>query len=130
MCYSPAMTILAIALGGAAGSVLRYLLGGAVQRAAAAGFPYGTLVVNIAGCVAIGALVQVFLNADPSPAMRGLLIVGFCGGFTTFSAFSIETVGLLNGGEHARALLYVCSSVALCLAATATGLSLSRALFR
>ncbi len=124
------MTIMAIALGGAAGSVLRYLLGDAVQRAAAAGFPYGTLVVNIVGCLAIGILVQLFMNAEPLSPMRGLLIVGFCGGFTTFSSFSIETLELLNAGDYKRALLYVSLSVSLCLAATAAGLSLTRALSR
>lgn len=124
------MTLLAIAAGGALGSVLRYLLGGAVQRAAAAGFPFGTLAVNVVGCLIIGVLLQRFTNIEPSSPVRGLLIVGFCGGFTTFSAFSTETVGLVNGGEYARALLYVFLSVALCLLATATGLIVTRAFAR
>lgn len=124
------MTILAIAIGGALGSVLRYLLSGAVQRATAAGFPYGTLAVNVLGCLIVGILVQRFTSAEPSSAARGLLVVGFCGGFTTFSAFSTETVGLVNGGEYARALLYVFLSVALCLLATVTGLILTRAFAR
>lgn len=124
------MTILAIAVGGAVGSVLRYLLGGAVQRASAAGFPYGTLLVNVVGCLMIGLLAHRFTHAETSSATGGLLIVGFCGGFTTFSAFSIETVGLVNGGEYARACFYLLLSVALCLLATVSGLVLARAFSR
>lgn len=124
------MTILAIALGGAAGSVLRYLLGGMVQRATHSGFPYGTLTINVVGCLIIGFLVQHFMNLEPSPAVRGVLVVGFCGGFTTFSAFSSETIGLLYGGAYGKAALYVSLSVTLCLAATATGIALTRVLSR
>jgi len=124
------MTILAIAVGGALGSVLRYWLGGAVQRAFAAGFPYGTLAVNVVGCLMIGILLQRFTSAEPSLAARGLLVVGFCGGFTTFSAFSTETVGLIDGGEHSKAVLYVFLSLVLCLLSTLTGLILTRHLSR
>jgi CrcB protein len=124
------MTLLAIALGGAGGSVLRYLLGGVVQRATHSGFPYGTLTVNIIGCLVIGVLVQHFMNLEPSPALRGLLVVGFCGGFTTFSAFSNEAIGLVYGGAYAKAILYIALSVTLCVAATATGIALTRALAR
>ena len=124
------MTILAIALGGACGSVLRYLLGGSVQRAMHAGFPYGTLSVNVVGCLMIGILVQHFMNLEPVPTVRGLLVVGFCGGFTTFSAFSNEAIGLLYGGAYLKAALYVSSSVILCLGATAAGIALTRTLAR
>lgn len=124
------MTILAIAFGGAGGSVLRYLLGGIVQRSAHSGFPYGTLTVNVIGCLIIGILVQLFMNLEPSPTVRGFLVVGFCGGFTTFSAFSNEAIGLLYGGSYAKAVLYVSLSVALCLAATAAGISVTRLLSR
>ena len=124
------MTVLAIAFGGALGSVLRYLMGGVVQRAAHAGFPYGTLAVNVVGCLLIGALVQHFMNAEPSPTVRGFLVVGFCGGFTTFSAFSMETIGLLYGGSYLRASAYVLASVVLCLSATAVGMTLARTVSR
>ena len=124
------MTILAIALGGAGGSVLRYLLGGMVQRAAHAGFPFGTLTVNVIGCLLIGIIVQYYTNLEPSSVVRGFLIVGFCGGFTTFSAFSSETIGLLDGGNYARAALYVALSVALCLIATSTGIAVTRLVTR
>lgn len=117
------MIYLLIALGGAAGSVLRYLLGGAIQRSTASGFPIGTMVVNVSGCFLIGILVRQFLNVQLSHDLRALLIVGFCGGFTTFSTFSAETIALLDGGEYARAAAYVLLTVALCLLATLAGMT-------
>ena len=120
------MIYLLIALGGAAGSLLRYLIGGAVQRTSASGFPIGTMFVNISGCFLIGILVRQFLNMQTSPELRALLIVGFCGGFTTFSTFSGETLALIEGGEYGRAAGYVVLSVGLCLVATFAGLSAMR----
>ena len=122
------MVLLAIAAGGALGSVLRYLLGGVIQRASHSGFPYGTLAVNVLGCLLIGILVQSFMNASPSSTARGFLIVGFCGGFTTFSAFSSEAIGLLQAGSYMRAALYVSASVAVCLIATTVGIAATRTL--
>jgi fluoride exporter len=116
------MIYLLIALGGAAGSLLRYFLGGAVQARSASGFPVGTMVVNISGCLLIGVLVRQFMNMQLSQDLRALLIVGFCGGFTTFSTFSAETLTLVEGGEYARAALYVVLSVTLCLLATFAGM--------
>jgi fluoride exporter len=120
------MIYLLIALGGAAGSLLRYLVGGAVQRTSAGGFPIGTMFVNVSGCFLIGILVRQFLNMQISPELRALLIVGFCGGFTTFSTFSAETLGLIEGGEYGRAASYIILSVVLCLAATFMGMTVMR----
>jgi len=120
------MIYLLIALGGAAGSLLRYLVGGAVQRTSASGFPIGTMFVNVSGCFLIGILVRQFLNMQISPELRALLIVGFCGGFTTFSTFSAETLGLIEGGEYGRAASYIIMSVVLCLAATFMGMTVMR----
>ena len=120
------MIYLLIALGGAAGSLLRYLVGGAVQRTSDSGFPVGTMFVNVSGCFIIGVLVRQFLNMQLSPELRALLIVGFCGGFTTFSTFSAETLGLIEGGEYGRAAGYVVLSVTLCLAATLAGMTTMR----
>ena len=116
-----------IAIGGAAGSVSRYLLGGMVQSTAAVRFPAGTLAVNLIGCFIIGALTQHYMNSQVSPAMRAALITGFCGGFTTFSAFSIETVGLINGGEYVKAGAYIVFSVGISIAATFAGMAVARA---
>ena len=120
------MIYLLIAVGGAAGSLLRYLVGGVVQRMSAGVFPVGTMFVNVSGCFLIGVLLRQFLNMQISPELRALLIVGFCGGFTTFSTFSAETVGLIEGGEYARATGYVILSVGLCLIATVAGMTAMR----
>jgi len=122
------MIYLLIALGGAVGSVVRYVVGGAIQRTSASGFPLGTMFVNVSGCFLIGVLVRQFLNMQLSPELRALLIVGFCGGFTTFSTFSAETLGLVEGGEYGRAAGYVVLSVTLCLAATLAGMTTMRVL--
>src|SRR6476620_401020 len=116
------MIYLLIALG-AAGSLLRYLIGGAVQRSSASGFPIGTLFVNVSGCFLIGVLARQFLNMQLSSELRALLVVGFCGGFTTFSTFSAETVGLIEGGEYGRATAYAILSLALCIGATFAGMA-------
>jgi CrcB protein len=121
------MVLLYVALGGALGSSLRYLLGGAIQRAAHAGFPYGTLAVNVLGCFLIGVLIKSFLNIEPPASLRAFLIVGFCGGFTTFSSFTSEAVGLAQAGSYFRAAVYVLASVALCLSATGAGMAAVRA---
>ena len=120
------MILLLIAIGGAAGSVLRYLIGGRIQHFAPQGFPLGTLFVNVAGCFLIGILVRQFMNIQTHNHLRALLMVGFCGGFTTFSAFSMETVGLIEGGEYPRAIAYITLSVLLCLTATFAGMNIAR----
>lgn len=110
-----------IALGGAVGSVTRYLLGGLVQRVAGVAFPVGTLMVNVTGSFLAGFLLRYFMNVQTHPYLRAALVVGFCGGFTTFSAFSSETLGLFEGGEYARAASYVAATVALSLMAVFAG---------
>lgn len=117
-------TILAIALAGALGSVARYLLGRLVQQSAHVAFPVGTLLVNVAGCLIIGLLARHFLNDETQPVLQASLVVGFCGGFTTFSAFSLETLGLIQAGNWPKALAYVLASVLLCLGGTAAGYQL------
>lgn len=116
-----------IALGGAVGSVVRYLAGGLVQRSAGVAFPVGTLAVNVIGGFVIGLLAQHYMNEQTSPQMRAALITGFCGGFTTFSAFSLETVGLLRGGEFAKTAAYVVLSVTLSILATVAGMAAAKA---
>ena len=122
------MILLLIALGGAIGSVLRYLIGGRVQHFAPHGYPVGTLFVNVAGCFLIGVFIRQFMNVQTHNYVRALLVVGFCGGFTTFSTFSHETIGLIEGGEYPRALSYIALSVVLCLTATFAGMAFVRSL--
>jgi CrcB protein len=117
------MILVLIAIGGAVGSVLRYVVGRALQGLSGSGFPVGTLAVNVLGCFLIGVFVRFLLNMQTSPELRALLIVGFCGGFTTFSSFSYETVGLIEGGNYARAATYVVASVVICIVATFAGMA-------
>jgi CrcB protein len=124
------VVILFVFLGGGAGSVCRYLLGGFVQSRLHTPFPYGTLAVNILGCVAVGIVAKYFLHGQTELLTRTALIVGFCGGFTTFSAFSLETLGLWMGGKPAAALAYAAVSFALCLGGTAAGFALGPSLNR
>ena len=120
------MILILVALGGAAGSVARYLIGGAIQRASHSGFPFGTLAVNVVGCVAVGLLFRAFAGHPHQQELRAALIVGLLGGFTTFSAFSLEAVGLIQGGEWVKAALYVFASVAAGLLGTAAALATPR----
>jgi CrcB protein len=101
-----------VALGGALGSALRYLVGLTVQSRAGLDFPVGTLAVNLTGCVLLGFVIHYAL-ATPAmtPELRALLTTGLCGGYTTFSTFGYETVALLQDGDWSRALLYVGLSV-------------------
>jgi CrcB protein len=109
---------LLVAAGGALGSVLRYAT--YVLMAGLSGFPWGTLAVNFIGSFLIGW----FAATGPSPNTRLLVMTGICGGFTTFSAFSLDTVSLMRDGQPAKALLYVAASVIGCLAATWLGFRL------
>jgi CrcB protein len=118
-------TALAVALGGAAGSLARYLLGTALLDASGR-VPVATLVINVTGSFVLGYLL-VALPATPRPApLRTALTVGVCGGFTTFSTFSAETVALFEQGAGARALLYVVASVTLSLLAVLAGAAAAR----
>ena len=110
-----------VAIGSAVGGVSRYLLGGLVQRAAGTAFPLGTLAINVTGAFVIGIVLRLAADGTVSPEMRALLAVGFCGGYTTFSAFSAETLAMAEGGQAGRALLYVAASVLLSLGATLAG---------
>ena len=124
------MILLAIFAGGGLGSVCRYLLGTLLQGRSPATFPFGTLVVNVLGCVLIGVLAKVFLDTQDNLVLRSALMIGFCGGFTTFSAFSLELLALVNSGQWARAGTYVAASVVLCLAGTAIGYAMGPSLNR
>lgn len=118
------MLWLYVALGGAAGSLVRYFMGTSIQGWAGPGFPSGTLVVNVSASFLIGVIMQYSMESSAvSLETRVLLTTGFCGGYSTFSTFSWETVRLLQDGEWGRASLYVVASVALCLGATFVGLA-------
>ncbi|MBC2773854.1 fluoride efflux transporter CrcB [Rhizobium sp. AQ_MP] len=122
--------ILLVAVGGAAGSVARYLTGIAMTRLLGPGFPWGTITVNIIGSFIIGLLTEMMARKFSAPLeLRLLLVVGFLGGFTTFSSFSLDTMALFERGEGLTAFVYVAASVLLSLAAAFGGLALGRSLF-
>ena len=111
--------LMAVGFGGAAGNIVRYLLsGGILAGQTLLGFPAGTFTVNAAGSLLIGIL----LEATSSETLGWLLIVGFCGGFTTFSTFSADTVRLLRAGCYNAAAIYVALSVAVCIVFAALGM--------
>ena len=115
---------LAVAVGSAIGGMLRFALAGWLTRAAGGNFPWGTLAVNVAGCALIGML-AVWVPPEPKGfPWRLFWLPGVCGGFTTFSAFGLETFELWRTGTGDKALLYIGASLVLCLVAVWCGLSL------
>ena len=108
-----------VGLGGAAGSIVRYMLSAWLLAGhTILGFPTGTFTVNAAGSLLIGIL----LEATTSTTAGWLLIVGFCGGFTTFSTFSADAVRLLRAGDYGPATAYIALSAVVCIAFAALGM--------
>jgi CrcB protein len=116
------LQVLLVALGGALGSVARYGVGAVAARWFGAGLPWGTLAVNVIGGLAIGVLAA---RAEGNADARLLLGVGLLGGFTTFSAFSLETVRLMEH-QPGQAALYAAASLVLSVGACWAGLQLGR----
>lgn len=115
---------LLVGFGGALGSVARYWISLLAARLVGEAFPWGTLVINILGSFVIGYYGTLTLQAGPFPASseaRLFVMVGICGGFTTFSSFSLQTLQLLQGGEAVRAAAYIVASVVLCVLGTTIG---------
>ena len=122
------MHLLAVALGSALGGCLRYLATLGVNALTQRGFPWGTLTVNVAGCLLIGVLhVLVVERGGGAESLRLFAMVGVLGGFTTFSSFSLETLLLVQQGALGRAAAYVAASVFVCLVASVAGMALARA---
>jgi fluoride exporter len=113
------LTWFAVASGGAIGSLARFWLTGAMTALTGPRFPYGTLLINMLGSFVIGGVAAVTLTParmGMHPDLRIFLMVGICGGFTTFSAFSLQTMELFQTGDVIPAMLYIVGSVVLCLA--------------
>lgn len=121
-------TVAQVALGGAIGASLRYLTGVATIRAFGPGFPWGTLVVNVLGSMAMGALV-VILAQKSGTKYAPFLMTGLLGGYTTFSAFSLDVLTIYERGQIGLAGAYVLASVLLSLAGIVAGLHLARLAF-
>jgi CrcB protein len=118
---------MAIAAGGALGALGRHWLTIGVHRLTGAGFPYGTVTVNIVGSFVMGALYVILVERLAMHApWRAFLLVGVLGAFTTFSTFSMDTLHILEQGQMGKALVHVLATVLLCLAACALGLWVAR----
>ncbi len=115
--------IIAVGIGGALGSICRYLLSGVVFAGTSLyGMPVGTFTVNAVGSLLIG----IFMQVAPQGSAALLLTVGLCGGFTTFSTFSVDTLRLLRDNNHSAAASYIAVSIAVCVACTALGILIGK----
>lgn len=113
-----------VAVGGALGSMFRFMLSGVVARFAGEAMPWGTLLVNVLGSFVIGWFAAATTSGGrmaATPEFRTFVMVGLCGGFTTFSSFSLQTLALFEDGEPLRASANIFLSVALCLASVWVG---------
>lgn len=118
---------LSIGLAGGTGALLRYLVGRATVNLGWAALPFGTLIANVLGCFLMGFLSWLLLHKwQMSQQVQTILLTGLLGGFTTFSAFSLETMTLIQQGSSIKALIYVGLSVLLCLLMCFAGLFLAK----
>ena len=117
----------AVAVGGAFGALSRYGVDTWIERRAESLFPWATFAINISGCFAVGFLIAAFVDRHRAPQwLRLSLVVGFCGGYTTFSTFAQETLDLVETRDMAMAAGYVAASVALGVAAVLIGTKVGR----
>lgn len=120
-------TVLIVALGGGIGSALRYLTSVFVSRYFTGHHSLATFLTNVLGCLLIGLLMGYFTkNQLEDSQLKWLLVTGFCGGYTTFSAFGYENISLMQNGQSLTAFLYIASSVVVGLAAVWLGLVLTK----
>ena len=123
------MAFLIVFLGGGIGAALRHGVNVTAARLLGTGFPYGTLFINVAGSLVMGLVIEYFaLKSGLPQRWRLFLTTGILGGFTTFSAFSLETVLLYERGEFIGAAIYVVASLGLSIAALFAGLAMVRVL--
>ncbi|MDA0655589.1 MAG: fluoride efflux transporter CrcB [Proteobacteria bacterium] len=119
--------LFAIAAGGAFGALSRHYVAHQATLWFGATFPWGILTVNVIGSFILGLVIEISALAwSPSPALRAMIVVGFCGAFTTFSSFSLDVAFLYERGEMAKAALYIATSVGLSIGALFGGLALVR----
>jgi len=123
------MMYLAVAISGGLGALLRFLVSRGIGSAAAQTFPYSTLFVNVLGSFLVGFLTWILLyKLQVNEVLRNAVLIGFLGGFTTFSSFSIEVVTMLEQQHWAKALAYLVSSVLCCVVMCFVGIALAKQL--
>ena len=124
------MLLLAIAIGGALGAMSRYMIQQLFAIWFGAEFPWGTLVANVSGCLIIGLVIGIWTNSgtEISPEMRAFVTIGFLGAFTTFSAFSLDTITLMQNAAYLKATLNITYNLLACFAATYAGFSIAKVL--
>ena len=116
-----------VAVGGALGAVSRYGLDRVVEQRTESNFPWSTFVINVSGCLLVGFLIAAIVDRRSAPEwLRAGLVVGFCGGYTTFSTFGQETLDLIEANESIVAVLYATASVAVGVLAVLAGARLAR----
>ncbi len=121
------LQIMMVGIGGALGSILRFLMSSVMVAWLGRDFPFGTLTINVLGSFLMGLLAIVLVeHLDLDAVWRTTILVGFLGGFTTFSSFSLETLHLFLADETFKALLYMGLSVVLCVGAAALGLKVGQ----
>lgn len=119
--------IILIGIGGGLGSILRYLTSVYVAKYIPSAFPLGTFAVNVIGCLIIGLLIGFFEQQQVADSnLKFLFITGFCGGYTTFSAFALENINLFQAGNPVTALFYIGTSILTCLFAVWGGIILTK----
>jgi CrcB protein len=119
--------ILFVGLGGGIGSIVRFLTSQLTAKTLSTAFPVATLIVNLLGCLLIGVLIGLaFKNQWLDLDMRALLITGFCGGFTTFSTFSLENLQMYQAGNYTAMIFYTLASIIIGFAAVWIGLSFTK----
>lgn len=123
-------TLLLIGLGGGLGSILRYLINVWMQKNITNGFLYATFTVNLIGSLLIGLLMGYILKTNGASDLKFLMVIGFCGGFTTFSSFAYENYTLLQSGNISSSILYTIASVVLCVLAVWLGIVLAQMLYK
>ena len=124
------MILAAVGVGGAIGSMARYLIAGWVQSPAWSGFPYGIFVVNVTGGLVMGMLTEAMaLKFNVSPELRAFLTTGLLGGYTTFSTFSLEATQLIQRHDYGQASVYIAGSALLSIIALFAGLYLVRMIY-
>ena len=119
--------VVSVAVGGAFGAISRYGLDRVIEQRTESSFPWSTFVINVSGCLLVGFLIAAIVDRGSAPDwLRAGLVVGFCGGYTTFSTFGQETLDLVEANESVVAVLYATASVVVGVLAVLAGTRLAR----